>query len=76
MEGDEYLLLLTRYVHLNPVRVGAMAKRPVAERREHLRRYAWSSYGGYAGLEARNKLVDYGPVLALVGGRGGGVLSA
>ncbi|MBU4248404.1 MAG: transposase, partial [Verrucomicrobia bacterium] len=31
VEGDEYLLALSRYVHLNPVRVGALKDKPLAE---------------------------------------------
>jgi putative transposase len=33
VEGDEYLLALTRYVHLNPVYIGALAKKPLEEGR-------------------------------------------
>ena len=69
VEGDEYLLKLSRYVHLNPVKVAAMAAKPLEERRAYLRAYPWSSFQGYAGLSARNEFVDYGAVLALMGGR-------
>lgn len=39
VEADAYALELSRYIHLNPVRVGA-APRP--------EEYAWSSYGHYS----------------------------
>ena len=69
VEGDEYLGKLSRYIHLNPVCVGALKKQPPAVRRAHLRAYAWSSYRGYAGLERPRAWVAEGPVLALTGER-------
>jgi len=60
--GDEYLLKLSRYIHLNPVCVGGLVKLPLAERRKALRPYAWSSYRGYAGLAKANGFVSEGPI--------------
>jgi hypothetical protein len=68
VEGNEYLLKLSRYVHLNPVKIGRMKSAPVSERVETLRKYSWSSYQAYAGLVPRNDFVDYKPVLALLKG--------
>ncbi len=70
VEGDDYLLKLSRYVHLNPVCVKNMKGKPTAERLEALRKYRWSSYPGYSGTGARYELVDEGAMLALAGGRG------
>ena len=67
--GDEYLLKLSRYVHLNPVNVKNQENCPLLEQVEYLRTYAWSSYRGYIGQVKRLEWVDYGPMLALVGGR-------
>jgi putative transposase len=67
--GDEYLLKLSRYVHLNPVNVKNQECRPLLEQVEYLRTYAWSSYRGYIGQAKRLEWVDYGPMLALAGGR-------
>ena len=69
VQGDEYLLKLSRYVHLNPVKIKSMERKPLEERLAHLRSYPWSSYLAYAGVRARNEFVDYAPILALVGGR-------
>ena len=69
VQGDEYLLKLSRYVHLNPVKIKSVQRKPLVERLEHLRNYPWSSYLAYAGLRARNEFVDTAPILALVGGR-------
>lgn len=71
VEGDRYLLNLSRYVHLNPVKVPEMRNRPLEMRIAFLRAYPWSSYPAYIGEGARNTFVEYGPMLALVeAGRG------
>ncbi len=67
VQGDEYLRRLSRYLHLNPVHMGAWAKAAVAERRQYLQRYPWSSYRGYAGLAKPWGFVDEGPLLAMTG---------
>jgi hypothetical protein len=50
-EGD-YLLDLSRYVHLNPVRGVSLGRGTPSERRKRLRAFRWSSYRGYADLSA------------------------
>ena len=45
-----YLLKVSRYLHLNPVRGTVLGQGTPGERRARLRSYGWSSYGGYAGL--------------------------
>lgn len=70
VEGDAHLLRLSRYIHLNPVHVQSWEKKSLRERREHLRGYRWSSYRGYAGLEAEESFISYGPLRAMVPGRG------
>ena len=68
VEGDEYLLRLSRYIHQNPVWVGALAKRPLKDRVAALRAYPWSSYRAYAGLTAAEPWVTYAPgVMASTG---------
>ena len=69
VEGDKYLLRLTRYVHLNPVQTDGCKRLPVNRRRERLRAYRWSSYRSYIGLDKPLDFVDYGPVLAQTGAR-------
>jgi len=66
VDGNEYLLKLSRYVHLNPVKIGAVRSKPLAERLEMLRTYPWSSYRGYVGLAARRAFVEHDPVLDLM----------
>jgi len=65
VEDDSYHLSVSRYVHLNPVRVRKVAKRPVKERREYLNRYPWSSYGAYVGRDEVPKWLSCDPILAL-----------
>ena len=68
VSGDSYLLALTRYVHLNPVCVGAMVLESLEERVKALRRYRWSSYQSYLGKKVWD-FVQTGPLLAVMGGR-------
>jgi putative transposase len=63
VEGDAYLLGLSRYVHLNPVRVGALKDSP-EEALKHLQNYYWSSYLQYIGRRKRLEFVTYTPTLA------------
>ena len=69
VEGDEYLLALSRYVHLNPVRVGAIKDQPIAEQIRYLRLYTRGTYLGYIGERKRLDFVDYSPILAEMSGR-------
>src|SRR5437773_5371537 len=59
----EYLLGLSRYVHLNPVRGVRLARGTPSERRKRLRAFRWSSYRGYAGLSAPFSFVQEAMVL-------------
>jgi len=67
VEEDEYILKLSRYVHLNPVFISDHLNKDLSERRKVLRNYRWSSYRSYIGLEERLDFVSYGPVLAMMG---------
>ena len=69
VKGDSYLLRLTRYIHLNPVFVEELRRKPLEERRKYLRGYPWSSYRGYAGFTKPLEFMDEAPVLAMIEGR-------
>ena len=58
VDKDSYLLELTRYVHLNPVRA------KVVERPEE---YPWSSYAGYIWKRKRAGWMEYGWILSQFG---------
>ena len=59
IDADSYLLEVSRYVHLNPVRIAEMADRPVGEKRARLRAYPWSSYPGYISSRKRLPFISY-----------------
>jgi len=63
---DEYILKLSRYVHLNPVYIAANVDKPKRERIQILRSHAWSSYRSYIGLCKRLDFVTYDPILAMM----------
>lgn len=68
VEADSYLLELSRYVHLNPVRLRGMKGQGLRERLKYLEAYRWSSLEGYLhGLKKKHWVV-YDEVLGYVGG--------
>lgn len=68
VDGDSYLLALSRYVHLNPVKIAGVKSKTADEKIEILRKYRWSSYPGYIDKKRRLEYVEYSPVSALMGG--------
>lgn len=54
VDKDSYLLELSRYVHLNPIRIKAKGQRSEAERIGEVSRYRWSSLSGY--LDGKKRL--------------------
>jgi len=60
IERDSYLLELSRYTHLNPIRA-KMVERPEA--------YPYSSYGVYASGK-EDELVSTEMILGMIGGEG------
>lgn len=68
VDGDNYLLALSRYVHLNPVKVTGVKSKSIEEKISILRKYRWSSYPGYINASKRVDFVEYSPVSALMGG--------
>ena len=61
VDGDEYLLSLSRYVHLNPVKVMRMRNKSLEQKLPYLRQYSWSSYAGYINKRKRVAFVEYLP---------------
>jgi len=72
VDGDDYLSALSRYVHLNPIKVLSMREKTISERLDDLNQYTWSSYQGYINKSARQEFVDYMPVLASMPGKKSG----
>ncbi len=46
VDKDAYLTILSRYIHLNPVRIRGMKSMSYKEQIEYLRKYRWSSLPG------------------------------
>ena len=69
VEGNDYLLRLTRYLHLNPIFIKKTKKLPSKERVRLLREYPWSSYQAYIGKAKKKDFVDYGPMLSMFPGK-------
>ena len=58
VEREGYLLPLSRYVHLNPVRAGLV---------DYPEEYQWSSYRGFIGRGKKEKWVEFGGILSAFG---------
>ena len=63
VEADEYLMPLSRYIHLNPVRLRRFKNAAVRIQAGHLKKYRWSSFGGYCYLRKRQPGIDYSRLL-------------
>ena len=71
VESEVCLLALSRYVHLNPVRVKTIACLSPTEQVRYLQSYRWSSYRAYIGRTQPEAFVTYGTILReSPGGRG------
>lgn len=71
VKGEKYILGLSRYIHLNPVKVKGWRGRSAGEALRQLSGYEWSSYRGYAGISKPEERIDY-RWLDLAEGRGAG----
>jgi putative transposase len=67
VEAEGYLLTLSRYVHLNPVRGLVIGRGNPVERRKRLREWRWSSYRGYSGLAKPQAWVQERRILGEMG---------
>jgi len=68
IDADNYLLEVSRYIHLNPIRTKASASKGMEERWRDLLKYSWSSLQGYLIPRKRVKFLDCGIILRYVGG--------
>ena len=59
VEDEVYLRAVTRYIHLNPVKIAACRRMSRQERLARLEAYPWSSYGGYAAAAKAQEFVTY-----------------
>lgn len=68
VDKDSYLIILSRYIHLNPIRTKRTEKRTLNEKRSYLRNYRWSSLAGYINKERELLFIDYRAILEPYGG--------
>jgi putative transposase len=66
---DEYLLQLSRYIHLNPVRKNTSRYVDYHKPWHALQRYQWSSLHGYLHHRKTNGFTNYDLLLEMAGGR-------
>lgn len=59
VKGEDYLLRLTRYIHLNPIKTKEAQHLPMDRRVAALEAYRWSSYPGYRSAADALPWVDY-----------------
>jgi REP element-mobilizing transposase RayT len=68
VDKNEYLSVLSRYIHLNPVKIKTMKKLSEPERIKYLIRYRWSSLPGFLIQRKKEWYIDYSMVLGEYGG--------
>ncbi|OGV60543.1 MAG: hypothetical protein A2X45_03705 [Lentisphaerae bacterium GWF2_50_93] len=67
VQDELYRSKLSRYIHLNPVRIKSLSALPADRRLEILENFKWSSYPAYAGLREAADQLDLEPVLSTWG---------
>jgi len=69
IDVDNYLLEVSRYLHLNVVRVHGLKTVSLDERVNLLENYKWSSLPGYISRKKIEKFVNYNLILSMIGSR-------
>jgi putative transposase len=68
VDADNYLKEVSRYIHLNPVRIKKHAGLKPYSRIKILNNFVFSSFAGYTNIRKRNDFVQYQTVLDYFGG--------
>ena len=68
IDADKYLMEVSRYVHLNPIRIKKNESLSAKELRKQLCDFPWSSYPDYIGKEDRYPWVKREALLTYFGG--------
>jgi hypothetical protein len=71
VDGDDYIIRLTRYLHLNPVNVKPVEAWEADRKWQYLQGYRWSSLSGYLSAKAAEPFVDYRWLTMFGGGKRG-----
>lgn len=64
IDDEAYGMLLSRYIHLNPVRMNFFDNVPFRNKLRYLEEFKWSTYRGYAGLCELPDWIDAVPILS------------
>jgi len=57
VEDDVYLAAVTRYIHLNPVKIAAFRRLSGGERLRYLQSFPWSSHGACRLADMSNRAI-------------------
>ena len=68
VDKESYMSMLSRYIHLNPVKIKSMKGRAEKEKKQYLRKYKWSGLPGYIDQRKVQDFIDYTFVLEEYGG--------
>jgi len=68
VDADNYLQEISRYIHLNPMRVKLRSGMTLDEKRRYLKNYRWSSYAGYISQVRERGFLQVREVLSYFGG--------
>ena len=69
IDADNYILEVSRYLHLNIVRVRGMKSMAYSEKWRCVRDYPWSSLRSYVTEHHAASIIAYDLILSMVGGR-------
>ena len=69
VDVDNYLLEVSRYLHLNVVRVYSLRTASLNEKMNLLESYKWSSLPGYISKNRMEEFVNYDLILSIAGSR-------
>ncbi len=69
VDADRYLLELSRYVHLNPLKLRKAGRDDISKRWQYIGHYRWSSMLGYVDHRSAVDFIKYEIVLDMIGGR-------
>ncbi|MBI4744358.1 MAG: transposase [Actinobacteria bacterium] len=64
IEEDSYLLTLSRYIHLNPIRTKYFERKSPKEKLDYLLSYQWSTLLGYINSKYKKDWINYEKILS------------
>ncbi len=68
VQKENYLNILSRYIHLNPIRIKKFQDPSFSDKKKYLREFKWSSLRGYIDSNNSESFIDYKTVLSDYGG--------